>query len=270
MKKQFLTLMFGLVAGCMLFPGKAMAANKSLKAGKVYQIDLDGDSINEKIKYTYKAGEEKSKITVYVNGKKQFTANASYSRLTEIYITDFDKSDSKKDLYIGFAGDSDCLTFSKILQYENNKLAVVSSRKANNDTLFCGRRSLADTQKGDGTVTFCADTPFFASGLYCYYVNMDYRIEHGTLVKCKQNLYEAADFWKTQPYTLNKNITFTTKRDGKKTAFKAKKGDQIFLNAIYCKSEKKPVYVQMKTKSGKIGWYKVTDEKFFDEEYAWG
>jgi len=72
------------------------------------------------------------------------------------------------------------------------------------------------------------------------------------------------------PYTLKNNITFTTKAGGKTTAFKAKKGDVLYLDSIYCKSEKSPLYVKLRNESGKSGWYKVPKKKFFKEDHAWG
>lgn len=270
MKKGIFAGILLAVTLCMVSPAKAEAASvKHLKEGKTYSLDLNQDGKNEKVKYTTKEkGDHKVAVALYINGKKVY-AKTEASLSAFLYYTDFNSKDHYKDLYLQCESESDCFDSSKIFHYKSGKLKTICTKKTNSKD-FSGRRELSTKQKGDGTVTITADTPFYYGMIGCYYVEMNYKIKNSTLKKVTESYYSVSPNWKNQSYTLTKKIKFTKTRGGNSTAFTASAGTKVYLSKLYCKKEGSAIYIQMRTKSGKKGWLKVPKSKFYKEEYAWG
>lgn len=267
----------------IVLPCKANAASKTkeLKENTNYQIDLDGDKKKETFKYTVTKGKnDKLLVNFYVNNKKKYSISKKYCYAARCYLTDFKKKDNYKDIFVEITSDSACFEVMKIVEYKKKTLKEICTvnsqytEDSSKSSFLSGRRELAPTQKGDGTVTITADTPFYKDGFGCYYVDMKYKIKNKTLKKCKQSTYPVSKCWKKSPYTLTKKVTFTTTRTGTKKAFVAKKGKKVYFKKMYYNTSNGTMYVKMATKSGKTGWVKITGKSFFKEvlkyKYAWG
>ncbi|BBF42581.1 hypothetical protein lbkm_1265 [Lachnospiraceae bacterium KM106-2] len=270
MKKKLLMLT---LAACLLFlmpTTKADAASVTeLKEGQNYKIDLNGDGRKETFKYTTLETSSKSILKLYINGKHVYSHSESYGWPGKVCLADFNKKDKYKEICFEFNSDSDCLEIMKILRYQNKKLKAVASRRTSNSE-FSGRVTIANAQKGDGTVTVRIDTPYYETSLGCYFVDIQYQIKKGTLVKTSPTIYPVSSNWKKSPYTLSKQVTFTTTRTGTKKAFTLAKGQVVYLNKVSCKKEGTTISIQVRTRSGKLGWLKLKNFNFYKEAYAWG
>lgn len=255
---------------CFMYPNHANAATTELEADKNYRADLDGDGVEETIKFKSKMTDTKNTLTIYVNGKKKYTHSDPYAWVGQVCITDLEKEDQTQEIYFEFVSDSGCFERCKFLRYEKGKLKVIASQSYDED-YFSGRVYLSVNQRGDGSVIMNADTPFYGEGgLGCYYVDFDCEIEDKKIVKSEQSIFEVSSNWASQPYTLKKKTSFMKECGGKAKAFTLKKGEQVYLTRVSGEKSNNTMYAEFKTSSGKKGWIKITDTMFYKEAYLWG
>ncbi len=281
-KKNFLVLFtkIAIIAAVVLFVGvlKTTATEaKSLREGKTYSYDLNGDGKKEKIKYTTSVNENKviTRATLYINGKKKTSVKCKDSFSAWLYMTDIRKKDKYKELYLSFTWSSDCFTRGYGYRYKSGSLKKIFTHVDRKSV----RNSILNTQANNGTVSFSEEysgSEYLGQG----FVVKKYNIKNKKLVPVRQQVYNTTGLWKKSPYHASTLIKVQKSVTDDTELFEISSGTTFYVYKIRLASKSSDVrstditHIYIKTSSGKKGWIEVPYYHFYtgnySYEYLWG
>lgn len=271
----------------------ATSEPKELKPNVTYSYDLDGDGKKEKIKYTFKYTyseildyNKPLEVWLYIDGKKKFSKSISNAYYGSYSITDLDKKDGRKDLFLMASGDSDGLKYSVIQQYQNKKIKNLSTIKGKYGYAQLTEIGGISQVDGKGNFSIYADTPILLFDMGSYWCHVPFTIKNQKVQYKKTNIYNLAASAQKYDYVPNRSIKVYGKADkSSKAIMTLTEKDKVNLLKIKVGkvidesygTKKYDAYAYVKINNKKKGWIYFSNkfqyehkDKMFKEVPAWG
>jgi hypothetical protein len=242
-----------------------------LNKDTVYEYDLNGDGVTEKLQYELSGNEDdyKTIIKLYINDKLCLTKEDSGFSFG-VRLLDLDQSDHTLDLFIFTSIESDCVKNAFFARYDGEKLYHYKDFEI--DKLAKGfntyRYSIARLD-GDGKFTIIIDTPIYSPAIGCYYCYMPLQLKDNAISVLPVKSYTLTEGSSTYQYKAAKNFSVYESVGSKKAVFKVKKGAIVTFHKMYVSKSGK-VYFKLRNSKGKTGWIKSDQENLFVMFPAWG
>lgn len=261
-----------------------------LEQDRTYEYDLDGDGTCETI--CWKALPENESLPfpqpeLYINGVLQTAISPELCGSIQFSLLDLKKGDRELELHLSLHGDSDSLNSLSFYRYHDGRLEQIGELVGN----VCGGKGVlyrygSLNASGDGLLTICADTPFGGSSqtFGCFYVDLVYSYDNGTLKEVVKDLYSKRDYnfvtsafahdSEFSYYVVASGFTAFTEAGGTTTAFKAMPGQTVCPVAWTLKGDK--IYALVMNESGDCGWVEdfswdtELDSSYYLEVPVWG
>lgn len=246
-----------------------------LEEGNEYQQDLDGDGIAETIRYQIREDEYYRSPEIYINGSLLFSDQDFYGFSPKVYLTDIDKADHYREIFVYATVDSDSTQAVGFLRYQNNTLKVMNNLSG--QTILGGAGSYFRDQliemKGDGTIVINIDTPVYTNMFGCYYVPISFQLEGDTLVEIPQDYYTWSD--ERPGYVVNSSFTAMTEPGGSEAAFTASPGELVKFDGFCILNGQ--FHGRVTNSAGVSGWLPEIEAlspgeegAYFEEVMVWG
>ncbi len=268
-----------LTLSLLVKPGNSSAAEKNavldgvktLHENTVYRYDLNGDGIEETIKYQVTENEEQHTATLKLYIDKKLCLTKKDDGLSfHMYLLDLNKSDNSLDLFIQTSMESDCIKNAFFVQYDGNKIthniAFKAENMAKNFDIF--RYSIVKTD-GAGRFTLLLDTPVYSNAAGCYFCYASFQVQDNKISMIPASTFTLEKHSKEYQYKAVKVFTVYSEAGTKKIAYKVKKGEKVTIDKLYIAKTGK-VYFRVNNKMGMKGWIVSDQENLFAELPAWG
>jgi hypothetical protein len=238
---------------------------------KEYLYDLNGDGINETIKYTEKGESFNDHYKIFVltiNGKEVSWMEGLY---TTVAIMDLDKNDSFIELQIQCSSESACLNDYQIAQYNKkyNILLNYNNIKFLDNNIKFVRGGNVSNLKGNGNFTITIDTPIYNNNLGCYYCKVPFLLSNGSIKNTLTKEYELEKL-SSFTYTLAKNVMLYKKPNTTEKLTQLSKGTTLTPIALVFYGKNTTNYFKVKVSDGTIGYLPLSLNDIFEELPAWG
>lgn len=239
---------------------KLMDKPKVLKEGKTYRYDIDGDSKKEKIMIEEEGDSDKYKVktTVYVDGKKYAVVSENGSFTHEVFLCDLYAKKKGMNLVVMGTSDSDCLGKLRVYKMAAKKMTLIGQTKGGTKkNLKINRLAFKISQaKDEGNFYIYPDTPIYLNNFGCYYTKVQCKIEDKKIkVVPKKNYAYKYDY----TFKLARNTFMYASASKNSAQITLKAGTRLNVQKIQFVSrdseDRVTSYVQVKTKSGKTGWF---------------
>lgn len=239
---------------------RLMDKPKVLKEGKTYRYDIDGDSKKEKIKIEEEGDSDKYKVktTIYVNDKKYAVVSESGSFSHEVFLCDLYAKKKGMNLVVLGTSDSDCLGKFRVYHMAAKKMTLIGQMKGGTKkNLKINRLAMKLSQaKDEGNFYIYPDTPIYLNNFGCYYTRVQCKIENKKVKIVPQQSYA---YKYDYTFKLARNTFMYASADKNSEQITLKAGTKLNVLRIQLVSrdsdERATSFVQIKTKSGKTGWF---------------
>lgn len=250
----FYVFVFMMFAGVCLAKGEVAKASKtdnlSLTPDKVYQYDVNGDGVADKVKVkiVYNNDEQYSRvIQIFVNDEVVFKQKREQDPVWYVSLIRLENGKVFFDIYSTVCSDDDCI--HKLYSYQNGKLkSVYNFQKYYNK--YADYYLLNITKVSGNTIKVSVMAQFFVTGRIRFDMNLSYK--DGTFKRTSDSFALKSK----HKWTANRKIKVYKKAGSKKVAYTLKKGTVVKLNKVVYKNNK--VYFQVKKTNGKKGYIPAT------------
>ncbi len=272
-----------LITGLLLAVGfggvPSQAANPidTLKEGRTYQYDLDGNGNKESL--SYKMNEDHT-IVITINGKTARRIpleDAYYSPC--IQVCDINRKEKGKDLWVYCYADSDDIRFSALYEYEGGDLDRVWKLKwDSSDRAFsqhCGKLVATD---GKGSFTIAQDRAVDADFVIGnHWDAVKYRLKNGKVTRTSKKKFSIYEHYaltsdgriKTNgALKTSKTLRFYKDHNKSSGSFTVKKGTKMYPLQAYIVSNSN-IYVKFRTAGGsRTGWLRVGEFSWTKQPFS--
>lgn len=271
---------------------KITNAGIALEPDREYQFDLDGNGTLETISWTPVSGAQEYDyydygLTLTINGVVQNCFPGDLRGSIDLSLLDLGNDDRELELLLSITEDSDTISTLSLYRFQDGMLTMISDLSGK----VCGGQGYLYRYNGlramgDGLLYVNADTPINASSLAfgCFYTNLLFSYENGTLKEVIQDIYPRQDYgivlsafehnsdW--QYYVFAKDFTVMKEPGGSVPAYEVKEGETACPVAWSIKDG--VIYVYIMNEAGACGWIKDQnpedwpDHRLYVDVPAWG
>ncbi len=261
-----------------------------LRTDRAGWYDLDGDGVPEEIRYTvYREDPDDAyakSVSLLVNQKEVWKREQEDTCDFQLWVSDVNREDGKKELILKGRQENDCISLLKIFDWENGRLTergdlreVPVFNGAGNIFRIGNREEGSGNPMqipGDGFLTLWADTPVYTLGLGSYYVKLSFMVSEKGIEPVNRAEYEVkVPYAEGQPYPYTVKLATPFYESSEKhpegaPSFIAEPGEQMNCLAV-APAVENMVYAKMKRVStGEVGWTLFSETELFEETPAWG